>query len=165
MNNHDQKVLFSHESDEYETPQKLFDLLNKPYSFGPFDLDAAATKDNTKCSSYFSIDDDGLNKDWSEYKKIWINPPYSKVKEWVKKAYEESEKNNVEVVMLLPSRTDTRYWADYCMKAREIYFIKGRLKFNNMKNSAPFPSVICYFMKNYDNISCSPTIYSLEIPK
>ena len=75
-----------------------------------------------------------------------MNPPYGRgIKEWIKKAYEESRKEDTTVVMLIPARTDTRYWHDYVMKANDLYFVKGRLKFGNGENSAPFPSAVVVF--------------------
>lgn len=86
--------------------------------------------------------EDGLETEWG--KRNFVNPPYSKLRAWCKKAYEESQKGKL-VVMLIPSRTDTIAWHDYCMKADEIRFIKGRLRFGGSKNSAPFPSAVIIF--------------------
>ena len=77
--------------------------------------------------------------------RVWCNPPYSKIDKWVEKAYRETRKDNTLVVMLLPSRTDTRYFHNYIYQRSEIRFIKGRLRFNESKNSAPFPSMIVIF--------------------
>lgn len=85
---------------------------------------------------------DGLKIEWGE--SNFVNPPYSQLKLWCKKAYEEHKKGKT-VVMLIPSRTDTAAWHDYCMKATEIRFIRGRLKFGDAKNSAPFPSAVVVF--------------------
>ena len=75
-----------------------------------------------------------------------MNPPYGRaIKNWLKKAYEEGQKPNTTVVCLIPARTDTRYWHDYVMKAQAVYFIKGRLKFGDSNNSAPFPSAVVVF--------------------
>ena len=152
MNKKDQKVLFSHDSDEYETSQDLFDYINKIYRFGVFTLDPAATDENHKCDQYYTKEDDGLDMDWAN-EIVFVNPPYSQLKAWCKKAYEESKKGKL-VVMLIPSRTDTIAWHEYCMKAKEIVFIKGRLKFGNSNNSAPFPSAIIVFdeRKNADTL-------------
>ena len=84
----------------------------------------------------------GLDRRWGS--STFVNPPYSEIQEWVKKGYEESQQGGV-IVMLIPSRTDTRWWHDYVMKAKEIRFIKGRLRFGGQKNSAPFPSAIVVF--------------------
>jgi site-specific DNA-methyltransferase (adenine-specific) len=74
----------------------------------------------------------------------FVNSPYSQISKWCQKAYEEHQKGKI-VIMLIPSRTDTRYWHDFIMKAQEIRFIKGRLKFGNAKQNAPFPSCIVVF--------------------
>ena len=75
-----------------------------------------------------------------------MNPPYGRlIKHWLKKAYEESRNENTTVVCLIPARTDTKYWHEYCMKAEKIYFVKGRLKFGGATNSAPFPSCVVVF--------------------
>lgn len=94
------------------------------------------------CPLYNRDNFDGLLDVWGD--RNFVNPPYSNLKAWLKKGYEESLKGKL-VVFLIPSRTDTIAWHDYCMKADEIMFIKGRLKFGNAKNSAPFPSAIIIF--------------------
>ncbi len=136
---------FSRKSDEWETPQDLFDQLDKEFHFT---FDAAATKENTKCGgSYGDMIGGSLSLDWKYHSQggaIWLNPPYSKIGPFIKKAYEESL-NGATVVCLIPARTDTRYWHDYVMRSREVRLIKGRLKFGGSKNSAPFPSAIVVF--------------------
>ena len=75
-----------------------------------------------------------------------MNPPYGRdIKKWIRKAYLESLNPDTTVVCLVPSRTDTKYWHEFCMKATEINFVKGRLKFGDSKNAAPFPSAIVVF--------------------
>jgi len=123
------KILFSSASDHWSTPKEVYDDLNARFNFN-FD----------PCPLGGGID--GLNIYWGE--RNFVNPPYSQLRAWCKKAYEESLKGKL-VVMLIPSRTDTKAWHDYCMKADEIEFIKGRLKFGGAKNSAPFPSAIVIF--------------------
>ena len=76
---------------------------------------------------------------------MYCNPPYSNIASWVKKAYYESFEPNTLIVMLIPARTDTRYFQEYIYHRSEIRFIKGRLKFGDAKNSAPFPSMIVIF--------------------
>ncbi len=133
------KVHFSSKTDLWATPQEFFDKYNEIYKFT---LDVCATSENAKCDKFFTIEQDGLNQEW--YGVCWMNPPYGRtINKWVKKAY-ESSKNGATVVCLLPSRTDTKWWHDYCMNGK-IEFIKGRLKFGNSKNSAPFPSVVVIF--------------------
>lgn len=136
------KVHYSSKSNEWATPQNLFDELNEEFNFT---LDPCATDENAKCSKYFTIEDDGLSKDWSN-EVVFMNPPYGReIKKWIKKAYEESL-NGATVVCLIPARTDTTYWHDFIFdKADDIKFLKGRLKFGNSKNSAPFPSAIVVY--------------------
>jgi phage N-6-adenine-methyltransferase len=132
-------IHFSSKTDLWATPQLFFDKYNAIYNFT---LDVCATKDNAKCSTYFTKEQDGLSKDWNGI--CWMNPPYGRdIKHWIKKAY-ESSLNGAIVVCLLPARTDTLWWHDYCMKGT-IEFIKGRLKFGDSKNSAPFPSAVVVF--------------------
>jgi len=77
---------------------------------------------------------------------VFMNPPYGReIKNWIKKAYEESKKPNTIVVCLIPARTDTSYWHKYCMRASEIILIKGRLSFGDGSGSAPFPSAVVVF--------------------
>jgi phage N-6-adenine-methyltransferase len=131
----------------WETPQEFFHKLNDEFGFT---LDVCANEENHKCDIYYSEKDDGLKRDWGN-NICWMNPPYgSKISKWVQKAFEES-RNGAIVVCLLPARTDTRWWWDYCIKG-EIRFIKGRLKFKgrNKKGQsvnypASFPSAIVIF--------------------
>lgn len=132
-------VHFSSASDDWATPQDLFDELNKIHHFT---LDAAASASNAKCENYFTKEQNGLEQVWTG--SVWLNPPYGReIGKWMKKAYEEAF-NGDTVVCLVPARTDTAWWHDYAMKG-EITFLRGRLKFGGHKNSAPFPSAIIVF--------------------
>lgn len=133
------KGLFTSKTDMWSTPQDFFDKLNKEFNF---EIDVCATAENAKCKKYYSPEEDGLQQEWKGV--CWMNPPYGrKISKWVKKAYESSLKGTT-VVCLLPARTDTKWWHEYCMKG-EIRFVKGRLKFGDGKNSAPFPSAVVIF--------------------
>ena len=151
MNKETQQTMFSSKSAEWETPQDLYDYLNLDYRFT---LDPCSTTESAKCEKYFTKKDDGVSKSW-EGERVFMNPPYGRdIKKWVKKAYEEGQKPNTVVVCLIPSRTDTKYWHEYCMKAWKIHFIKGRLKFENkfsadVSSSAPFPSAVVIFKNTY----------------
>ena len=135
-------LMFSSKTDNWATPQDFFDKLDTIYDFT---LDPCASHTNHKCDKYFTIDDNGLEQTWAG-ETVFMNPPYGRViKHWLQKAYLESLNEDTTVVCLIPSRTDTRYWHDYCMKAEKIYFIKGRLKFGNNDNAAPFPSCVVVF--------------------
>jgi phage N-6-adenine-methyltransferase len=134
MNN---ELMFSSKTELWATPQKFFDAISVLY--GPFDIDVCADASNAKCPVYFDKAADGLAQTWTG--KCWMNPPYGRdIGKWMKKASE----SNATVVCLVPARTDTNWWHEYAMKG-EITFIKGRLKFGDAKNSAPFPSAVVVF--------------------
>lgn len=136
-------LMFSSNTDMWSTPQYLFDSLNKEFHFT---LDPCATKQNAKCNKYYTKDDDGLKKNWSG-EIVFCNPPYGRqLEKWVEKSFLESKKKNTKVVMLIPARTDTRWFHDFIYnKAKEIRFIRGRIKFGNAKYNAPFPSMVVIF--------------------
>ena len=136
----DLAVHFSSETDSWSTPIDLFERLDQVWHF---DLDVCADPFNAKCDRFFTRADDGLAQTWAPA-VCWMNPPYGReIKHWMRKAHDESLKGAT-VVCLVPSRTDTRWWHDYAMRGR-IEFIKGRLRFGDAKNSAPFPSAIVVF--------------------
>lgn len=134
-------ALFTSNSDEWATPQDVYDMLDKEFSFN---LDPCATEENHKCEKYYTIETDGLLQKW-EGCRVFCNPPYSNISAWVEKAFRETRNDNTLVVLLIPSRTDTRYFHDFIYQRSEIRFIKGRLKFGDSKNSAPFPSMVVIF--------------------
>ena len=136
--------MMSSNTPEWATPQSFFDALNQEFHF---DLDPCSTHENAKCERHFTKEDDGLSKSWGG-EIVFCNPPYGReLPKWVKKCYEESQKGAV-VVMLIPARTDTRWFHDYIYGKAEIRFIKGRLKFGNAKQSAPFPSMVVIYGKD-----------------
>jgi phage N-6-adenine-methyltransferase len=143
MNKQVQQLMFSSKTDEWATPQQFYEKLN--WRFGPFDLDPCASTHNTKCANFFTEAEDGLTKNWEGF-TTFVNPPYGRgIDKWIKKAFDESRKEATRVVMLIPARTDTKYWHQYVMRADEVYFLKGRLKFGECDNSAPFPSAVIVF--------------------
>lgn len=134
------KVHYSSATPEWSTPQDLFDKLNAEFNFT---LDPCCTHENAKCSKHFTIEDDGIARDWSG-ERVFMNPPYGReIKHWMAKAYRASL-HGATVVCLVPARTDTAWWHDFAMKGK-IEFLRGRLKFGGGKNSAPFPSAIVTF--------------------
>lgn len=136
------EVLYSSNSEEWSTPREFFEKLNDEFHFN---LDPCATDENHVCDNYFTKQEDGISKNWGGC-RVFCNPPYgNKIKLWVEKCYRESLKENTIVVMLVPARTDTKWFHDYVYNRAEIRFIKGRLKFGNSKNSAPFPSMVVVF--------------------
>ena len=152
MDKQSQQIMFSSDSSEWQTPHAFYDKLDRTFSF---DLDPCATPLTAKCEKYFTPEENGLLQDWSGH-RVFMNPPYGRgVDKWLKKAFEESATPHTTVVCLIPARTDTKYWHKYCMKADEIYFVKGRLKFVQQQvtdttittccNAAPFPSAVVVF--------------------
>ena len=136
------QVMFSSKDDKWSTPQDFYDELNAEFGFT---LDPCADDYNHKCDKYYTLEDDGLLQDWKG-EIVFCNPPYGKaIKDWVRKAYIEGCKPNTTVVMLIPARTDTIYFHKYIYHKAEIRFLKGRLKFGNSKNSAPFPSMVVVY--------------------
>jgi phage N-6-adenine-methyltransferase len=133
------RVMFSSKTDLWETPQDLFDKYNRVYHF---DTDVCALESNAKCENFYTPEIDGLSQEWTGV--CWCNPPYGRtLKKWVKKACESS----ATVVMLLPARTDTKWFHEYCLPYGKIEFLKGRVKFGDAKTGAPFPSMVVVFEK------------------
>ncbi len=133
------KTKFESLSQEWETPDNIFVPLNREFLFT---LDPCATPENKKCSQYFTIEDNGLTKCWNKA-TVFMNPPYKDVGKWVKKAFYESRKGAL-VVCLIPARTNTAWWHDYCMSG-EIRFVRGRPKFIGAKHGFPQPLAIVIF--------------------
>jgi len=136
MSNFD-KNRFKSNNQEWETPDVLFSKLNSLFSFT---CDVCASVENTKCEHYWTEEDNCLTKTWEGIN--WMNPPYKRVKEFIKKAYEQ--KDNAITVCLVPARTNTKWWHDYCMQG-EVWFICGRPKFKGCKYGLPQPLAIVIF--------------------
>lgn len=153
---------FDSNKQEWETPQWLFDCLDEEFEFT---CDVAADETNAKVAHYISEEQDALSISWMG--ACWMNSPYKQVGKWVKKAHAEMLKG-VTTVALVPARTNTNWWHDYCMKAKEIRFIKGRPKFGNAKYGLPQPLAIIIFQSpsnlfvgsDYKNVKIS----TFEIP-
>jgi site-specific DNA-methyltransferase (adenine-specific) len=132
------KGLMSSNSNEWSTPDDLFTKLNDVYNFT---LDPCSTHENAKCKKHYTKEENGLLQDWSK-EIVFCNPPYGReLPLWVEKAYNENKKG-AKIVMLIPARTDTRYFHNFIYNKHKIIFLKGRLKFGGSKNSAPFPSML-----------------------
>lgn len=167
--------MFTSSTDDWETPQNFFDKLNQEFEFK---IDVCANSENAKCNKYYDSENDGLIHEWNG--SVWMNPPYGEpeqpckknckkkkcvnrgyhihkyipgVIDWTKKAY-LSSLNGATVVCLLPARTDTKWFHEYCTKG-EIRFIRGRLKFGGAKWNAPFPSMVVIFKPNMKIITCN----------
>jgi len=150
------KVHFSSKSNEWNTPDDLYNILDNEFNFT---LDPCTNGENNKCNRFYTEKENGLIQDWSK-DIVFMNPPYGReISQWIEKAYNESLKGS-KVVCLIPSRTDTKYWHDFIFnKASEVRFVKGRLKFGNSKNSAPFPSAIIVYDNNFNNTKYSTYDY------
>lgn len=135
------KGMFTSTTDMWETPQDFFDKWDRIYNF---ELDVCATPENAKCARYFTPEQNALQQEWNGV--CWMNPPYGRdISRWVKKAYESAQKGAT-VVCLLPARTDTAWWHDYCMHG-DITFVRGRLKFGGSKSNAPFSNAVVVFKR------------------
>ena len=139
-------ALFSSASVEWETPPELFDEYNRRFNFT---LDVAATDKNALCDRYYPRDTDGLSQSWQTDGAVWCNPPYGKdIIKWVRKAYEESRRGQT-IIMLIPARTDTKWFHDYVYHKADLVFLRGRLRYGvngvPSKNSAAFPSMIVIY--------------------
>jgi phage N-6-adenine-methyltransferase len=136
----DTEVMFSSKTDLWATPLDFFQRLDAAFRF---ELDVCALPTNAKCPRYFTPDDDGLAQDWRG--TCWMNPPYGReIGAWIEKAYRSAKDNGATVVCLVPARVDTRWWHDYCARG-EVHFVKGRLKFGDSPNAAPFPNAVVVF--------------------
>lgn len=143
-------VMFSSKTDLWATPLDFFQQVDAEFSF---DCDVCALPENAKCAKFFSPEENGLAQQWTG--RCWMNPPYGRgIGNWVKKAYESVQDRADLVVCLLPARTDTAWWHEYVLKAAEVRFIRGRLKFGDSKNSAPFPSALVVFRKENREVCC-----------
>ncbi|GHU93206.1 hypothetical protein FACS1894208_02250 [Clostridia bacterium] len=137
-----QKGMVSSNTNEWATPLKFFEELDAEFHFT---LDPCSTDENCKCAKHYTIADDGLAQDWAD-EVVFMNPPYGgNTAEWLEKALLESRKGAT-VVCLITSSTDRTYWHEMCFPyAAQIRFVRGRLKFGDGQNSAPFASAVVIF--------------------
>jgi len=155
-------------NNEHATPREFYNRLNSEFGFS---LDPAATRENALCEKFFTQEDDGLAQSWAG-ERVFCNPPYGRgLGRWVQKACEET--NDVGtcelVVLLIPARPDTKYWHSYILHTPEganfgyvdhrwieVRFLKGRLKFGDQKNSAPFPSALIIYRGGHGLLADKP---------
>jgi site-specific DNA-methyltransferase (adenine-specific) len=137
------RVLFTSKRDVWSTPQSLFDRLNAEFGFT---IDVCATEENARVRPYYSPEVNGLKQQWKG--TVWMNPPFSEIERWMKKAY-LSSLLGATVVALTPARVDTKWFFDFALRAEEIRFLQGRLRFGDARNSAPFPTCIAVFRPGY----------------
>lgn len=128
--------LKSSKRQDWRTPKAVYDELDKEFGF---DYDPCLPS----TGSLHPIDT--LGSDWPG-ETIFVNPPYTRLAEWIKKSHEEWRKGKT-IVMLIPARTDTIAFHEYIYHQAELRFLKGRLRFDDTKKDAPFPSMIVIFLK------------------
>ena len=131
-------VFLSSQTVEWATEQAFFDQVNREFGFT---VDVAANADNAKCARFYDIESDGLMQDW-DGETVWCNPPYGdRIKDWMYKA----ATSNATTVLLVPARTDVKWFHDIVLGRAEVRFIKGRLRFGGSKDPAPFPTMLVIF--------------------
>lgn len=136
-------ILFSSATDEWATPRDFFAKLNRRYRFT---LDPCATAENATCPLYFTRADDGLKQDWGTH-RVFCNPPYGRaIGAWTRKCFEASQQGAL-VVLLVPARTDTRWYHESVAGKAAVRFLRGRLRFGNAEASAPFPSMLAVYSR------------------
>lgn len=123
------RALLSSASDEWSTPEETYHALDAEFQFADDPCPLGGSEN-------------GLFREWQS--PCFVNPPYSKISDWMEKTVLEHRAGKT-IVMLVPSRTDTRWWHNFAMLADEIRFIRGRLRFGGHDNAAPFPSVILVY--------------------
>lgn len=139
------KGKFESARQDWETPQNFFDPINLEFNFT---LDAAASAKNTKVKTkFFSKRDDSFAQSWGN-NVVWLNPPYGEGKRpisaWVAKAHAESLMGAT-VVMLIPARTNTNWFHDFCLAKGEVRFVRGRPKFGDAEYGLPQPLCLVIF--------------------
>lgn len=157
MNKKIQKTLFSSDKSEWQTPKYLFDFFNNLYK--PFDIDLAASDTNHLCHKYYTKEQDSLKQDWTQYNTCWLNPPYGRdIYKWIEKCVQTAKNSSTQILLLVPSRTDTKWFHNFIFNAygysTYTYFLKGRLKFlcgGRELLPAPFPSMLTWFFSCDDH--------------
>lgn len=157
----DFKKRFESRKQEWATPDVLFATLSVEFKF---DVDLAADRYNTKCQVFFDEQADALVQEWNGV--CWLNPPFGDKKHkligWIRKSWRETQKDGCTVVMLIPARTNTKWWHDYCMRAHEVRFICGRPRFGNSDHGLPLPLAIVVFKKHQGNTKFSSLFYGQQ---
>lgn len=118
------KYNFEQKRSDYETPPELYNLALQIMGINKFDLDTCCSRNNIPANHFFINGFvDGLLWDWEDFN--WCNPPYKECDKWVKKAYDEQQKGH-QTVMLIPVRTETKYWHDYILTNPnvQIYWLR-----------------------------------------
>jgi phage N-6-adenine-methyltransferase len=135
-------------NEDWETPPKLFDPLNDEFHFT---LDVAANEHNTKCAKYFDKKANGLNQPWKG-EIVWCNPPYNAkaLDNFTAKALYEAQENDVVSVLLVPAKTDQKWFHRLWSVRQQVEFrwVRGRIKFVGAANGSTFSSVVIVIRPN-----------------
>lgn len=135
-------VFLSSQTVEWATDEAFFRQIDREFHFT---VDVAATAANAKCDRFYTIETDGLMQDW-DGETVWCNPPYGdRIKDWMYKAATSAATS----VLLVPARTDVKWFHEIALPFAEIRFIKGRLRFGGSKDTAPFPTMLVIFRQNH----------------
>ena len=113
-------------NDDWETPKEILQDAIKKYQIAPM-LDVCATDSNSKFSKHYTMNNDALNQEWDD--DFFMNPPYSQINQWMQKAYEQHRKHNVDALILVFSKTSTKWWHKYVEDKAETHFIEKRIRF------------------------------------
>ncbi len=147
---------------DWTTPDELFREIDAEFGFT---LDAAASAENKKVAAFFDKKIDAMTQDWAPH-RIWLNPPYGegyKLSQWVKKAHDEAQRGAT-VVMLIPARTNTNWFHDYCLGKAQVRFIRGRPKFGGAEHGLPQPLCFVIFEPKYFDIAVRRIQAALDAP-
>lgn len=151
------KTMFSSDKENWCTPKRFFKSLNAHFNF---DLDAAASKENALCEKYITKENNALVVPW-DGQRIFVNPPYGRnLRSWANKIVEEASTGRKTIVALVPARTDTQWFFTLTKDlTTEVYFISGRLHFNETKTVAPFPSALVILNHHWLGHTSTSTTY------
>lgn len=129
-------------ANDWRTPREVLDLVGLLWPKG-IDLDPCASPDPMHHFAIRNVSFEGIGERWKG--RTFVNPPFDALAEWAKKCRDSHEEEGAEVVLLLPARTDTRYWHSHVAHAQAICLWKGRMRFVGATASAPFPTALVYW--------------------
>jgi phage N-6-adenine-methyltransferase len=147
--------------EDYETEDAVFEYYDRLY--GGFYMDVAASRQTHKVRRYFTAEKDGLKQDWIG--PCWMDPPYRSIREWVEKAYKESQKGAT-VVALLPVWSGDSWFHDFCVPFAHITLLRHRLRFTGPTSrgfQATFPSMVCVWPRSAAIIPPSAKRIAIDI--
>lgn len=143
------KYNFEYNENDYKTPPVLYQMALDYYQIKKFSLDTCCTDENIPAMFYYKKGkQDGLKEDWLYHN--WCNPPFNECAKWIKKAYEEQQKGH-KTAMLIPVRTETKYWHDHILTNpkidlnKHVIWLRKGYKFLNRDNEemGVFKNALC----------------------